>query len=128
MLTCVGSWPISPSKPNEQHYDAFIAYSSYDDFKVVKELCQTLENTKPYYRLCISARDFLAGIPIVDNITESMRASRQVIVLLSENFVTSPWCLFEFDVAYALSNANRTSTLLVVLLEDAIPTIPKTAE
>jgi toll-like receptor 13 len=50
--------------------------------------------------LCIQYRDFEVGKLIVDNIVESMKESRKVILVMSNAFATSEWCHFEVLLAH----------------------------
>ena len=93
-------------------------------YKLVSEL----ENVYGF-RLCVHHRDFLGGLPIVDNIEDAIRCSRKVIVIMSENFVNSDWCVEEVHmtmsvdrskfvvIMYSDVSAVRTPTVIRRLLE-----------
>lgn len=69
-------------------------------------------------RLCIYDRDFIAGRPISECIAESIRTSRKIILVISDNFVQSPWCRFETDLAQTtLMEQNRDGLIMVKLSE-----------
>lgn len=51
-------------------------------------------------KLCVYERDFIAGKQISDCITESIRSSRKVILVISKNFAQSAWCRYETDLAH----------------------------
>ena len=107
-----------------KEFDAFVSFCSNDGFAEVKLLLKILENAKPYYKLCVHQRDWLAGEWISENIIGSIRNSRRVIVMLSEKYVNSPWCMFEFHRAHAHFVEDKTTKLLVVLLKGVAPHIP----
>ena len=98
-------------------YDAFVLYSSVDDdrlwvhFKLVNEL------EKVYgFRLCIHHRDFLAGCDIVDNIEQAIRSSRKVLVIMSENFLRSDWCIEEVHMTRSVDR----NKFVVVIYKDVL--------
>ena len=111
-------------------YDAFVLYSSikadrlWVHYKLVPEL-----ETVYGFRLCIHHRDFPAGFDIVDNIQAAIRSSRKVLVIMSENFVNSDWCVEEVQmtrsvdrsklivIMYSDVSAVRTPTVIQQLLE-----------
>ena len=107
-------------------YDAYVLYSSVDDdrlwvhFKLVNEL------EKVYgFRLCIHHRDFLAGCDIVDNTEQAIRSSRKVLVIMSENFLRSDWCIEEVHMTRSIDR-NKFVVVMYkeVLLSGApIPTV-----
>ncbi|KAF4532721.1 hypothetical protein B566_EDAN017056 [Ephemera danica] len=70
-------------------YDAFVSYSSCDRTWVQDVLMQTLENDENKFALCLHERDFRLGRYIMDNVAECMDSSRNVILVLSPNFVSS---------------------------------------
>ena len=63
-------------------------------------------------------RDFPVGDAIADSITESVEASRRTLLLLSNNFVDSEWCRFEFRAAHQHVLREGGHRLIIVLLED----------
>ena len=85
-------------------YDAFVAYSEEDLQWVTQQLIPQVEQGgEPNEKLCLCVhhRDFLPGIPIEENILQSIKESNKTILILSENFVKRPWCEFETRVARA---------------------------
>ncbi|KAH3718771.1 hypothetical protein DPMN_061578, partial [Dreissena polymorpha] len=93
-------------------YDVFISYSS-DDLSWVKDvlLCR-LENAG--YRVCIDYKDFTPGLPIADNILDSIYRSRKTLVLLSRNFLRSMWGQFELQQALHRAVSQRQEVLIVI--------------
>ena len=108
-----------PSDEQQQvfKYDAFVLYSSIPDdrlwvhFKLVSEL----ENTFGF-RLCIHHRDFLAGCAIVNSIEQAIRTSRKVLVIISENFLRSQWCIEEVHMT---SSIDRNK-FIVIMYKDVL--------
>ena len=94
-------------------YDAFVSYCSDDRFWVHDCLMRTLESDLYGFKLCIHYRDFPLGEDISTVIVNSIRQSRQLIIVLSKCSITRPWCQLEFQVA--LSDAVRRGIKLVVI-------------
>uniref|UniRef100_A0A182MYV6 TIR domain-containing protein n=1 Tax=Anopheles dirus TaxID=7168 RepID=A0A182MYV6_9DIPT len=97
-------------------FDAFISYSSKDETFVAEELAPMLENDDPSYKLCLHYRDFPVGAYIADNILQAVESSRRTIMVLSENFIKSEWCRFEFKSAHHQVLRDRRRRLIVILL------------
>lgn len=100
-------------------YDAFLSYSAHDeDADFAAMLSDELE-IKHSYKLCIHERDFLPGMGIADNIVECIGASKRIILILSQHFLSSPWCQYEVQIALTELHQKRKSKLLIpILLED----------
>ncbi|CAH2084648.1 unnamed protein product [Euphydryas editha] len=104
---------------NDEHeklYDAFISYSSKDEAWVTEKLAPNLERGDPPYKLYLHYRDCPAGGYIADNIIQAVESSRRTIMVLSENFIKSEWCRFEFKSAHHQVLRDRRKRLIVVLL------------
>ncbi|XP_055597693.1 toll-like receptor Tollo [Uranotaenia lowii] len=97
-------------------FDAFVSYSSKDEAFVAEELAPMLENGDPSYKLCLHYRDFPVGAYIADTIVQAVESSRRTIMVLSENFIKSEWCRFEFKSAHHQVLRDRRRRLIVILL------------
>ncbi|XP_077290799.1 toll-like receptor Tollo [Arctopsyche grandis] len=100
----------------EKLFDAFVSYSSKDEAFVAEELAPILEHGDPQYKLCLHYRDFPVGAFIADTIVQAVESSRRTIMVLSENFIKSEWCRFEFKSAHHQVLRDRRRRLIVVLL------------
>jgi toll-like receptor 13 len=98
-------------------YDGFVVYCDADRKWVHEKLVPVLEEEYGH-TLCIHYRDFQVGKLIVDNIVESMKESRKVILVMSNAFARSEWCQFEVILAHERFLKNGSDTLVTVLLED----------
>ena len=81
-----------PGDAPEKIYDAFVSYAHQDSEWVLDSLLKRLEEPSSSRacapcKLCIHQRDFVVGKPIIDNIIDSIAASRHTIIVLSKNFV-----------------------------------------
>ncbi|NWV81148.1 TLR4 protein, partial [Dasyornis broadbenti] len=100
-------------------YDAFVIHSSKDQEWVIKELVEPLEGGTPPFHLCLYYRDFLPGVPIVTNIIqEGFLSSRNVIAVISRDFLESKWCSFEFDIAQSWQLVEGKAGIIMVVLQD----------
>ena len=106
---------------DETMYDVFISYSSKDSDWVIDKLLNPLESQDPPYNVCLHERDFLIGIPICDNIEKAIEGSKCTICVVSNNWLESDWCQYEFRVAHCVATVEKQSRLIVILMEE----IPK---
>ena len=111
----------TPNDEQDKPYDAFVSYSSLDDGFVVRELMPRLEmplRGQQGYTLCVHFRDFPVGAPIAETILHAVRNSRRVIMILSDNFLRSEWCQFEFQAAHRQLLEEKKNRIITVLLHD----------
>ena len=104
-------------------YDAFVSFSSKDDSNYIIEIADVLEKQHPNYRLCIHFRDFLGGASIAEAIVEAVQLSRRTLILLSNSYLKSEWCNYEFQTAHHNLLKDKTNRVILVLLEDIDPTM-----
>ena len=102
----------------ERRYDAFIAYNQVDIGFVKNRILQPLENMDPPYNICIHHRDFEIGDWITNNIIKSVTASKRTIIVLSQEFVNSQWCRFEFAQAHLRLIKDQSFKIIVIAMED----------
>ncbi|GLG94399.1 Toll-like receptor Tollo [Gryllus bimaculatus] len=79
-------------------YDAFVSYSSEDRNFVVR-LVAMLENYEPHLKLCVYERDFQIGTVISEAVLESVACSRRTLLVISDAFARSQWCMWELRLA-----------------------------
>ena len=106
----------------KRQYDAFVSYS-YDgnDRQFVEDTIrkELEENMNPPLKLCIHRRDFLAACDIKWNIMNAIRNSNSAIIVMSQNYVNSLWCLEEFEDCYMENMKDPAFKLFVILLQPA---------
>ena len=92
----------------------FISYSS-KDFSWVKENLITLldKHSIPY---SIHTRDFELGKPILQNMADSVYNSRQVLIVLSDNYLASNFCREELHMAVQRGEDTGDSSLILVMI------------
>ncbi|KAK3090059.1 hypothetical protein FSP39_008885 [Pinctada imbricata] len=104
--------------PNDEFkYDAFVAYTSDDRSWVISNLMAVLEG-QHNFSLCLHERDFLPGLTILDQISETIKHSRKVILVLSNNFAKSQWCQYEILLAQHRFLEEGGNSLILILLSD----------
>lgn len=101
-----------------KEYDAFISYSALDECWVLGTLCKRLEGLSVPLTLCLHHKHFVLGACISDNIIDSVEKSRHTIIVLSENFLQSEWCLLEFRKAFHQTLLERRRHLIVILMDE----------
>lgn len=109
-------------KIEDKAYDAFIAYSENDADWVFKTLLPRLELPKeddgPGLKLCIHHRDFPIGGSIAENILDKVKVSHHTVLVLSNNFLKSSWCKYEFKTAFAQSLMEKKRHLIMIMKEE----------
>ncbi|XP_052076849.1 toll-like receptor 4 [Mytilus californianus] len=112
----------NPANDSQYEYDAFISYDNNDRFFVHDKLLPCLEH-KAGLKLCIHKRDFLPGNDIAGNITSAIHNSRQVVIMMSHNYLDSYWCMFEYNMAKVetIYSRNKENILFLVFLEQMSP-------
>ncbi|NP_001076201.1 toll-like receptor 4 [Oryctolagus cuniculus] len=102
----------------ESVYDAFVIYSSQDEDWVRNELVKNLEEGVPPFRLCLHYRDFIPGVAIAANIIqEGFHKSRKVIVVVSQHFIQSRWCIFEYEIAQTWQFLSSHAGIIFIVLQ-----------
>ena len=113
----------------DRYYDAFVSYSGLDCDFVAQELVPRLEeprNGNEGYKLCVHDRDFPAGECTAETIIDVIGNSKRVTVVLSNNYLRSRWCKYEFEKAnYQLVQEGRTR-IIMILLEEVDPDLIST--
>ncbi|XP_052082709.1 toll-like receptor 4 [Mytilus californianus] len=99
-------------------YDAFISYANAETGFISNELIPNLERNHNL-KLCIHQRDFIPGEEITQNITNGIHQSKMTVCILSQSFLDSYYCMFEFNMArmesiYAREGKN---VLFLILYE-----------
>ena len=93
----------------------FISYSSKDFGWVTDNLISILEKHSIDYS--IHSRDFEIGRPIVQNMADSVYGSRQVLLVLSENYLASNFCREELHMAMQRGLDGGDSSLIFVMIK-----------
>ena len=76
------------------------------------------ENHDPPFRICRADRDFTVGWTIAYNIISNIESSLTTLLVISNNFLQSEWCKIEFKQAHMKLLQDKTSNLIMIILED----------
>ncbi|KAH3893739.1 hypothetical protein DPMN_017889 [Dreissena polymorpha] len=104
-------------------FDAFISYAEDNTRFILDDVIPRLETEN--VSLCLHQRDFLPGNAISDNIILAIQSSRKTVVILSNAFLKSKWCLYEFNMARMDSIYSRGEDISLVLV--MLETVPDSA-
>ena len=104
---------IGPIDLSKYKFDAFVSYNEIDRQWVVETLVPAMEGENNLI-LCVHERDFQSGL-IKDNIVKSMKESRSIIFVLSNNF-NSFHCILEAELSFEYFKTN--GTVILILLEE----------
>lgn len=93
----------------------FVTFSSKDRQWVTNKLTPLLE--RQCLKYCIHSRDFELGRALVDNMAESVYASRKVLAVMSKSYMESKFCRGELEMALYRSKIGGDGSLLVVTID-----------
>ncbi|XP_062316998.1 uncharacterized protein LOC134020780 [Osmerus eperlanus] len=107
--------PPAPLREGEV-YHVFISYSSIDG-RWAQSLINSLEAAG--LQVCYHSRDFTPGRAVLENMSDCIQASQKVLLVLSQEFVRSRWCLQEANMSLFRECLER-KPVLPVLLEPGV--------
>jgi hypothetical protein len=99
---------------SEYLHDVFISHAPADREWVDEWLLPRLEQVG--LRVAIDYRDFIVGLPRIENIERAIESSRRTIVVLTPDWLESEWNAFEALLLRTKDPAARQRKLLPVLL------------
>ena len=106
---------------DDYRYDAFISYAGEELLFIKNELVKELEDRRNL-NLSVHQRDFMAGNPIAENIVDAVTNSRKTVLILTDNFLKSDWCMYELRMAQMESNYSRDGRdIFVIVMLENIP-------
>ena len=125
IYTCFAScaWCHKTVRQNltrNRQYDAFVCYcyEGQDPDFAEKIIPQELEK-RHGLKLCIHRRDFKAGWDIKWNIMNAIRNSNSAIIIMSQDYINSLWCVEEFEDCYMENMKDSAFKLFVILMQPA---------
>ncbi|XP_002133286.3 protein toll-like [Drosophila pseudoobscura] len=95
-------------------FDAFLSFTHKDE-DLIEEFVERLENGPQKFQLCFYLRDWLLGVSIPECISQSVKDSRRIIILMTNHFLKSTWGRLEFRLALHATSQDRCKRLIVVL-------------
>ena len=73
------------------------------------------------FNLCFDEKSFIAGNPVGENIIQAIDSSRNVILIISENFLNSNWGLYELEVTRLHAFQRYNENMVIVVIKNDIP-------
>lgn len=103
---------VPPTLRGDESYHVFISYSS-TDYQWTHSLIDHLESYS--LQVCYHERDFTPGRTVLENMSESIHESQKVLLVLSQEFVRSRWCLLEANMSLFRDCLERKPIIPVML-------------
>ncbi|XP_070574401.1 uncharacterized protein [Ptychodera flava] len=98
--------------------DVFFSYNSKDKDWVF-ETAERLE--RDHDIVCsYDSKDFIGGKAITSNIMNCIKMSRKTVLVLSPDFLRSPWCEYEMQIVLREHLFRERKVVIPVLLHDCI--------
>ncbi|XP_029190010.2 uncharacterized protein LOC114956900 isoform X10 [Acropora millepora] len=116
---CRSPKPKIDRPPEDFKYAAFIVFS-FLDAEFMEKVLHFLE-TELQLKCCVHFRDFAPGKPFVENMAYSVNNSYKVVVLFSNNFLTSEFAEYEMKLAIHRMVERRDNSLVVIRIDDVEP-------
>lgn len=107
----------------DSFYDVFVTYDTKDPHVsewVMKNLRVKLEEEGEYLPLCLEERDWLPGVPLVDNLTQSIRYSRKTLFVLTEGYVKTGAFKLAMYLAHQRLLDENVDVIVVLMLEPVL--------
>ena len=100
-------------------FDAYVCYNvEAENAFVADTVLPTLEeNRSPPFRLCNHIRDFEPGLTIIVNIQSAIRNSNSAIIMMSQDYVNSPWCTKELEECCTENMKDPGFKLFVIMMQ-----------
>ncbi|KAM9804846.1 uncharacterized protein tlr8a [Neosynchiropus ocellatus] len=112
-------------KLNSKHnvYDVFVTYDTTDaDVSewVMTNLRPQLEDDGDYLPLCLEERDWPAGVPLVDNLVQSIRYSRKTLFVLTQGYVKTGVFRLAMYLAHQRLLEENEDVIVLLMLEPVL--------
>lgn len=105
-------------------YDVFVTYDTRDSHVsewVMRSLRVKLEEEgEKYLPLCLEDRDWMPGVPLVDNLTQSIRYSRKTLFVLTEGYVKTGVFKLAMYLAHQRLLDENVDVIVVLMLEPVL--------
>uniref|UniRef100_A0A6V7I0C7 TIR domain-containing protein n=1 Tax=Bracon brevicornis TaxID=1563983 RepID=A0A6V7I0C7_9HYME len=104
----------SQPEDKDRLYDGYFCYSPKDEDFVLHSLVSELEHGPSGLRLCLHHRDLPCLRATAPLVLEAVEASKQVVIVLTRNFLQTEWSRFEFRAAIHEALRGRPDQLIIV--------------
>nr|XP_037274611.1 protein toll-like [Rhipicephalus microplus] len=101
---------------DDKLFDVFISFSSKDQDFIHDNILPIMDTHGFAY--CTYERNFKGGFLLQDIIHDAVACSRRTLLVLTQNFVESEWCRWEFRVAHRRALQDKVNRLIVVLVDE----------
>lgn len=105
-------------------YDVFVTYDTRDTHVsewVMRNLRVKLEEEgEKYLPLCLEERDWPPGVPLVDNLTHSIRYSRKTLFVLTEGYVKTGVFKLAMYLAHQRLLDENVDVIVLLMLEPVL--------
>ena len=109
--------PSRRRRERDGEFDIFVVYRFDTEHNfVVNSLIPELEEVRGF-RLNIHFKDFQPGRNIEDNIEDAMKSSNNAIILVSNGFMNSDWCVKEFTHCYIKHVEDPSFKLFLIMMK-----------
>ncbi|XP_039673802.1 toll-like receptor 8 [Perca fluviatilis] len=105
-------------------YDVFVTYDTTDPHVsewVMRNLRVKLEEEgEKHLPLCLEERDWLPGVPLVDNLAQSIRYSRKTLFVLTEGYVKTGVFKMAMYLAHQRLLDENVDVIVLLMLEPVL--------
>lgn len=107
---------------SQYDYDFFLAHSSKNREQVEKflEKVEHPDQNHQNIRCCYSPRDFPVGHFTMDCIVKCINASFKILAFISKDFLNSPYCKIERELAFQRAMCTDGDAVLIPILLDDV--------
>ncbi|XP_036591584.1 uncharacterized protein LOC118828821 [Trichosurus vulpecula] len=112
--------PTIPLLTDSEAFHFFVSYSSLDSSWAHKFI-RKLETDYSDLRICYHERDFLPGKNIIENMVDCIQKSQKMLLILSQDFVQSRWCLLEANLSVFRYCIERKPVIPIMLKPCQVP-------
>ncbi|KAL3203293.1 hypothetical protein MRX96_041972 [Rhipicephalus microplus] len=113
---CLTRSPSDGELDDDMLFDVFISFSSKDQDFVHDNILPIMDTHGFAY--CTYERNFKGGFLLQDIIHDAVAMSRRTLLVLTQDFVESEWCRWEFRVAHRRALQDKVNRLIVVLVDE----------
>ncbi|XP_067459789.1 toll-like receptor 8 [Thunnus thynnus] len=114
----------SPADSPDSAYDVFVTYDTRDTHVsewVMRNLRVKLEEEgEKHLPLCLEERDWPPGVPLVDNLTQSIRYSRKTLFVLTEGYVKTGVFKLAMYLAHQRLLDENVDVIVLLMLEPVL--------
>lgn len=105
-------------------YDLFVTYDTRDphvsEWVMTNLRVKLEEEGEKHLPLCLEERDWTPGVPLVDNLTQSIRYSRKTLFVLTENYVKTGVFKLAMYLAHQRLLDENVDVIVLLMLEPVL--------